>query len=324
MEAKPAWDDLRLLLSIGRTGSFLKAARLHAVATSTLSRRLTQLEAQLGQVLLERRSDGVRLTHAGQQLFAIAQDLELRLETGLRELSTGTSGELKGVVRATCGDGFGSLLAGAAADFERHHPRVRFELAVETRWFDLGKREADVAVRMVRGTERSLVHAEAGQLDYGLWAAGPYLERRGTPRSQAQLGAHAFAALAGNDATTRWLKGLGARTIVCQSTTFAALLAAVRAGIGIAALPALVSTGLVRVLPSVRTPPLPVYVVMHAEARRQPHVRAFAQAVSARVRAVLSARPEAVPGLLGGETRLPLSSSGPALAQRVRPARRPE
>jgi DNA-binding transcriptional LysR family regulator len=88
----PRWDDLRLLLAVGRRGSFLGAGRALGLATSTLSRRLTALERSVGAVLVERRADGARLTDAGRRLAAAAEDVELALGARLRELPAAGGG----------------------------------------------------------------------------------------------------------------------------------------------------------------------------------------------------------------------------------------
>ena len=62
------WDDLRLLLAVSRRGSFLQAGEMLGVAASTLSRRITQFEAAVGEPLIERGVDGVRLTPRGAVL----------------------------------------------------------------------------------------------------------------------------------------------------------------------------------------------------------------------------------------------------------------
>src|SRR5262249_50318324 len=108
----PRWDDLRLLLAVGRRGSFLGAGRAVGLATSTLSRRLTALEQSVGAVLVERRADGARLTDAGRRLAAAAEDVELALGARLRELPA-TGGRLSGSIRVTAGDGFAELLGEA-------------------------------------------------------------------------------------------------------------------------------------------------------------------------------------------------------------------
>jgi DNA-binding transcriptional LysR family regulator len=287
MDAKvvgpPDWDDLRLLLAVARSGSFLAAARGLGVATSTVSRRLTRLERAAGARLLERGATGVRATEAGRRLVETAEDIELRLQAQLRDLPSATR-PLEGVIRVTAGDGFAEPLHQAIAAFVARHPGVDFEVVIEARALDLARREADLAIRTGRGPERSLVYRSVGRLPYGLFAARAYLERAGSPRDLRELARHAFVGFAEplhRLPAMRWLRQHGATRFVLRATGFQSVLAGARAGLGIAALPEVTATGLERVLPRARIEPLPVYLVLHPETRRLPHVRAFADAVIA-------------------------------------------
>jgi DNA-binding transcriptional LysR family regulator len=285
--ADTRWDDLRLLLAVARRGSFLGAGRAVGLATSTLSRRLTALERAVGTVLVERRADGARLTDAGRRLAAAAEDVELALGARLRELPV-SGGRLSGSIRVTAGDGFAEFLAETIADFVTHHPDVSFDVQVDSRPVDLPRREADVAIRTLHGREGSLVYRSLGALPYGLFTAPAYAARRGVPRTLRELPSHVCVGLSAPFERVpwmRWLRANGVTRFGLRATGFAVLLAAVRAGIGIAPLPQGMAAGLVRVLPRVRPDPLPVWVASHVDARRLPAVRAFVDHLAARFRA---------------------------------------
>jgi DNA-binding transcriptional LysR family regulator len=287
IDAKPGarWDDLRLLLAVARRGSFLAGGRDLGLATSTLSRRITALEAAVGTALLERRADGARLTEAGRSLAEAAHDVELALGARMRDLS-GTAGDrLAGVVRVTSGDGFADVVADAVARVVARHPDVSFELQIENRPADLARREADVAIRTMHGREGSLVYRSLGGLPYGLYAAPSYAARHGLPRTLRDLPRHACLGLPADFARVawmRWLRAHGVARFVVRSTSFAAMLAAARAGVGIAALPERLGDGLVRVLPRVKPDPLPVWIASHVDARRRPAVRVFTDVLAER------------------------------------------
>jgi DNA-binding transcriptional LysR family regulator len=290
-ENRPHWDDLRLLLAVAETGSFLKAGRVLALATSTLSRRLARLEAAVGMPLLERRSDGARLTDPGRRLAEAARDVELALHARLRELPA-TGDRLGGVIRVSAGDGFAEFLTETIARFVARHPDVRFEVSLENRAVDLPRREADVALRTLHGREPTLVYRSLGTLPYGLFASEAYAARRGLPRSLGDLARHDFVGLATSldrVPPMRWLRAHGARRFALRSASFVALLGAARAGLGIAALPARSAAGLLPVLPRARPDPLPVWIASHPDARRLPAVRAFLEALAARFRELAEA-----------------------------------
>ena len=74
--AQPNWDDLRVFLAVARSGQLLAAGKRLGVNHATVSRRLQQLEASLGQTLVHRRTHGCDLTDAGRRLQAVAERME--------------------------------------------------------------------------------------------------------------------------------------------------------------------------------------------------------------------------------------------------------
>ncbi|HVH07912.1 MAG TPA: LysR substrate-binding domain-containing protein, partial [Myxococcota bacterium] len=131
-----------------------------------------------------------------------------------------------------------------------------------------------------------LIYRMVGRLAYGLYASREYVDRRGEPRSLRDLVRHTFVGFAEplhRLPAMRWLRERGAERFAVRATTFSAVLAAARAGVGIAPLPELTASGLRRILPRARFDPQAVYLVTHPHARRLPHVRAFGEALAERL-----------------------------------------
>src|SRR5581483_4361654 len=152
-----------------------------------------------------------------------------------------------GSLRVTAPDGFVQyLLLPALGDLRREHPLLSVDLRADARVLDLSRREADVAVRLVRPKEPALIARRLGQMRFSLFASQAYLDRAGTPRTLDALSAHDFI---GFDASlddlpqTRWLRHAAPapRYVVRASTTVAQTLACAE-GHGIALLPAFVAT----------------------------------------------------------------------------------
>ena len=97
--AEPDWNDLKVLLAVGRTGKLSAAAIKLRADHATVSRRVSALEDALGVKLLERRSTGVALTEQGRKLVLAAEAMESIALSSLSELH---DDELKisGAVRA--------------------------------------------------------------------------------------------------------------------------------------------------------------------------------------------------------------------------------
>jgi len=280
MDAQPSWSDLQLLLAIASEPSLLAAARKLGVEASTLSRRMTQLETATGHKLLLRGPSGVRLTASAESLVAATRTFDQQLDRVLREAQ---GGAIRGTVRLSAGDGFGDWLVRVVDVLQRAHPDIAVDLVLEERLADLPRFEADLGLRVLHAREGSLVYEKLGELAFGLFASQAYLDRAGAPRRAGELERHRFVgALPPADQSAQH-RALRAAAAVHGSirTTFPGQLVAARRGLGIALLPALVADDLVRVLPRLELPPMPLWLAWHREARQRPEVRALAQAIRA-------------------------------------------
>src|SRR5690349_17629046 len=101
-----AWDDLRFVLSVGRTGNLAAAAAALSVNHSTMFRRLNAIEAAIGAKLFERLASGYRPTEAGQRLIESAERMEAEALALDRDL-TGRDTRLSGQLRVTCSETLG-------------------------------------------------------------------------------------------------------------------------------------------------------------------------------------------------------------------------
>jgi DNA-binding transcriptional LysR family regulator len=268
------WDDLRVFLAVQRTRSHAAAARALRVAPTTIGRRIAALEQAVGARLFTRTPDGLAATAAARLLAGRAERVEAEVQEAERELA-GADARPTGTVRITCGDGFAALvLAPALPAFLARHPGLDVEIRADVRALDLTRGEADVALRLFRPREKSLVARKLGVERYGLYAAPAYLARRGVPRSPRELAAHDLV-LFGRELDRMpmqaWLLDLapGARVAVRASVTMT-LHSACTAGAGIACLTKDFVRGdprLAPVLPALEAPPADLWAVTHADLR---------------------------------------------------------
>lgn len=270
--AEPPWEQLGAFLAVLREGSLSAAARSLGSTQPTVRRQLGELESSLGVALFTRSKKGLFPTEAAHSVRAQAQALGSAARALLRGLSA-SEAEARGVVRVACSQVLGAeVLPGMLAALQREHPGLRFELAPSNRNEDLLRREADVAVRMVRPTQTGLVAKRAAVLEVGLYATRGYLEERGIPKSLAAL--REGHALLGRDRDSAQLERFLGPGVTLRKQDFAlrtdddvALLAALRAGMGIGPCQAGLSAGLERVLPSVRFE-MEAWVLTHEDLRK--------------------------------------------------------
>ncbi len=143
------WDDIRLFLALARHGSARKAAETLGISHTTISRRAEQLEADLGTRLFDRDVNGYRLTGEGEAMLASATKAEDALLTAERQLQ-GRDADLSGEVRLTTSDIIAMfLMMEDIKDFSEKYPRIDLNVLISYDVFDLGRREADIAIRFI-------------------------------------------------------------------------------------------------------------------------------------------------------------------------------
>ena len=275
----PDWDLLQSLHAVLEAGSFSAAARLRRLTQPTLGRHIDQLERQLGAPLFLRSPRGLQPTDLALAFGPHLADMSAAALAAGRDASGVASGE-GGVVRVAASHVIGiEVLPEILARFREANPGVAVELALSNKNEDLTRREADVAVRMARPTQNSLVAKKAGELTIGFFATADYLAQHGTPKDLDDLEGHAIIGfdreypefigdLSIGRPITRDIFALRTDSDVAQ-------LAAMRAGFGIGACQRQIGRrlGLVPVLHDVFSFKLDIWICMHETLRGSPRMR---------------------------------------------------
>jgi DNA-binding transcriptional LysR family regulator len=269
-----------------------------------VQRRIAALEQSIRRELVERHPTGYRLTEFGKALVPHAEEVERSVAALGRQITSGGQ-ELGGTLRVTCPEGMASrLLAPLIEDFRARYPELRVDLIMTDRRLDLAKGEAEVALRIHEPGEGSLVARRIAESLWAVYASRSYVQHHGRPQSWEDLEHHAVVAFGGELADNhagRWLKesAPGAR-IAATGSSMLGVLGAVKSGAGLAPLPILLGgseNDLLPVLAPVPELSTKVYLVMHADLRSTPRVRAFCDFVVAEVkrfRPLLAGYPEEV------------------------------
>ena len=140
------WDDVRVFLAVFRTGSLAGAARELGVNHSTAWRRLAALEEDFGCPLFDRAPSGYGLTEVGEAMLGPAERMEEEA-FALSRAVAGIDTAPAGTVSVTAPESMLALLTPMLARFREENPRIRLDLQLGDRFFDLDRREADVAIR---------------------------------------------------------------------------------------------------------------------------------------------------------------------------------
>lgn len=206
--AEPGWELYRTFLAVARERSLSGAARALGLTQPTVGRHVDALEEALGAPLFTRSQTGLLPTAGAVQLVPYAEAMA-SAASALRRVASGDAEEERGAVRVTASEMIGTeVLPRALAELRELHPRIDVELVLSNRSEDLLRREADIAVRMVKPTQSALLARKIGTLHLGLHAERRYLQRHGTPRTLAELREHALIGF-DSRASVRRLPALG-------------------------------------------------------------------------------------------------------------------
>jgi DNA-binding transcriptional LysR family regulator len=276
----PHWDELRTFLEVARDGSLSGAARRLGLTQPTVGRHIDALEAALGISLFTRSPRGLTPSVAALTLSPHAEAMAAAA-AALGRAASGEAGADRGAVRVTASDVIGcEVLPPILAAFRIEHPGIAIELTLTNRNEDLARRDADIAVRMVRPTQSGLVARRIGTARIGLYAHRDYIARFGEPRSLADLASHCVIGFDRDDRTFRAAGEIGRRLtredfgFRCDNDL--AQLAALRAGVGVGGCQKNIARRmpeLAAVLPNALQYALEVWLVMHESLKATRRVR---------------------------------------------------
>jgi DNA-binding transcriptional LysR family regulator len=239
VDIEPDWSLYRTFLAVVRAGSFSAAARLTGSTQPTIGRQIQALEATLGLKLFSRSQRGLLPTPAARELVSHAESMA-SAAAALRRASSGGASEEAGTVRLTAGEHVGlEVLPPILAEFARDHPRIELELSLSNRNEDLLRRDADIAVRMARPSQKALIARRIGSVKIGLFAHRSYVEAHGLPRTPSDFVHHRLIGFDRDMHVLRTTGGAAAKLrredFAVRTDNIAAQIAMLRAGLGITA-----------------------------------------------------------------------------------------
>jgi len=285
----PSADRLREFVAIVEAESISQGAFELGIPRATLSRRLSELEQELGVRLLHRDTRNLSPTEAGEELYRRARrvvaDTDAAWASVERKDQT-PRGPLRVSVPGTSRD-----LAELFVSFAKDYPEVRLEVSTSSRHVDLVSEGIDVAIRFGEIKDGSLVARRLFTTESIAVASREYLELRGHPDGLEDLQRHSLIGGYGGDATPvrHWPLLGGGQVAVAPSFASSAMLLqleAVRRGVGIALLPRaaiksdLASKLLCQVLPELIGVSHPASLVFVDREFMPPQVRLFIERAS--------------------------------------------
>ena len=282
--------DVRAFLAVIDAGGLARAGQRLTMSKSMLSRRLARLEERLGAPLLARTTRGMSLTEAGQEFRPHAERMVAEMQAGLDAVTR--AGEASGRLRIAAPLALGeSHLAPLLADLALAHPRLESQASYSDSKVDIVAEGFDAAIRLGELPDSTLVARRIAAVRGAVVASPDYLARYGEPRTLKELEQHQAVHKEG----TPWRLLDNGRVVSVNppgryvADSGAAVLAGVKAGLGIGILPAFlagpaIGRGELRhILPNHPVPQTGMYLLRPPPASYVSNkIKVLAEALSAR------------------------------------------
>ena len=198
------FDALATFVAVASEGSFSKVARRDRTAVSSVTRRITWLESELGVKLFRRSSRQVMLTDAGEQFLPRARAMLAELAEAKERLNA-LDAEPRGLLTMTAPSAFGRrFVAPAIIEFLNRYPLLQLDLHLSDEVVDLSARRVDVAIRMGSPPHGDLIATRLAPMRRLVCASPAYLERRGRPATPLDLLQHNCLTVASGPPPPDW------------------------------------------------------------------------------------------------------------------------
>jgi DNA-binding transcriptional LysR family regulator len=235
------WDHLRFFLALAKDNRLVVAARSLQVNHTTIARRISALEQEMGVQLFTRSNSGYELTEAGLQLQDIAKQVEKQIGEIKNHVKEANQ-EIAGLVRIGTTEGFGTVvIAPMLNSLGKQYPKLVIDLLALPRMVNLSRREADIVITLQRPTRGPYLVTKLQDYSLRLYTSSEYLANNPPIHSRADLDQHTFISYIDDLLFSKELDYLDdichPQRIAFRSTSIQAQLQAALSGLGIATLP---------------------------------------------------------------------------------------
>ncbi|CAM4173898.1 LysR family transcriptional regulator [Vibrio neonatus] len=179
--------QLALFRDVVQQGSFSKAATLHDMDNSSLSKQIKKLEASLEVQLLNRSTRSISLTSAGEEILEQTHIL-LDTLTHIQSIADSYHSEPKGSLRITSPIFFGQeYLQPVVTRFMKQYPDVQVNLSLDDKRVDIIADHFDLAFRVGKLKESNLIAKQIAKTNFALVASEQFIQQHGMPQTPQQL-----------------------------------------------------------------------------------------------------------------------------------------
>ncbi len=270
------WNELNIILAIGRAGTLSGAAKLLSQSHSTVFRQINAIEKKLGVRFFERLPHGYIKTEAGETAVRSAEKIDDEMHGLAREL-IGKDSRLQGTIRLTAPEGLSqTLLAPLLASFCQSHPDIHIDLIVSGSDLALSRREADLALRVTNKPPETSIGRRISLFRFGLYTTQNYL----TKHKDAEFEDYDWLL---NDDSRNWFSASFWKKIAnpqtkraFSSNSIMSIFNACKSGLGVAPLPCFLGDSdkkLKRILIPAQETELELWLLTHPDLRSTTRIR---------------------------------------------------
>jgi DNA-binding transcriptional LysR family regulator len=184
------FKNMSLFVEVAKANSFSRAAEILGVPNSTVSRRIADLEREMGLRLFKRTTRRVELTESGQAYFEHCKRLIKEAQFAYEEVAN-IQAKPSGLIRISMpGDLAVFYLGDMFAEFSRLYPSIQFALDLTPTHVNMVSEPVDVAIRIGPSKDQNSIARPLVTFSVGLYASPEYLKKRGVPKRPQELLEH--------------------------------------------------------------------------------------------------------------------------------------
>jgi DNA-binding transcriptional LysR family regulator len=177
MNTDENWDDIKFFIALAKEKRLQKAAKLLNSNHTTVYRRISQFEDRFDVKLFESTPSGYFLTQEGEELLNKVEGLEERMDEVFNSIQ-GLESNLKGRILLTTTNSIAStFLPKILKKFQKQWPELLIDLKVSNQFYNLSKREADIAIRPASDVPLHLIGRKLGSLNFGVYGTKNYVKK---------------------------------------------------------------------------------------------------------------------------------------------------
>ena len=211
-------DGMRTLVAVASEGSFSRAAARLNMSPQLVSKYIAQLESRLGARLINRSTRRLSITEVGQAYYERCRDVLAEIDEMENAVSDAAT-TARGTLRINAPMTFGTMhLSSAIAEYQRGQPEVSVDLTLDDRVVDIVSEGYDIAIRIGRLRESSLVARKLAPVRLVVCASPDYLDERGVPDTPRDLKNHECLRYTLSSRADRWEFRVGDETQDVQVT----------------------------------------------------------------------------------------------------------